>query len=96
MVGLEFWNLSDLMDYDVDRDFDKNVGVYGGLEREWMLCVIYEIFMDNGVIRRFIIVDDSLWNLRRYKNWCYDEKVIVIKCFLEKFEKVLSRKKYLC
>lgn len=82
--------------YDVDRDFDKNVGVYGGLEREWMLCVIYEIFMDNGVIRRFIIVDDSLWNLRRYKNWCYDEKVIVIKCFLEKFEKVLSRKKYLC
>lgn len=31
--------------YDVDRDFDKNVGVYGGLEREWLLCVcvIYEI-----------------------------------------------------
>lgn len=73
-VGLEFRNLSDLMDHDADRDSDKNVGAYGGPEREWMSRAIYEIFMDNGVIRRFTIVDDSLWNLRRHKNWCHDEE----------------------
>lgn len=42
-VGLEFRNLSDLMDHDADRDSDKNAGAYGGPEREWLSRAIYEI-----------------------------------------------------